>query len=419
MPCIYRITKLTVLFSCCTLFCTAQSRYNFVYEKQLGQHYAAEYFNAQFHLIDYADSLLLPKRVLPLETRGAKLVNPFYRLTKLFFTNYLITDYAMTMSHERFGHGYRGIESGGGIQEIKYNLPPPFTNQFSYISLYPPPESTPQQALMVNLGGSETNLVLTDVMRKNILLDQRFNYTYTLAYLYGSNDMPGYTAFITNPNSDPNRYRNNLNEFYGTEGDEPLTLERMRRLSFAALFTDPLNFYALKSVFYDYIIRGKHSSHVGMIPIGERLKFLPRFRFEYTPYGPELVYQGYFKMERKLMQFSFSHNDPELPDAWRLSANLWNITCGNTFSFNVSTQLWDQPEITVYNREGLQRYGGLGGLLLVTSNWDFDKHHHLFGLTLQLGYKTGGYALGEKLDEGLLGRVGFTFKLGGNTSQMN
>lgn len=71
-----------------------------------------------------------------------------------------------------------------------------------------------QQELMVNLRGSETNLILTDVMRKNILLDNRFNYNFGLAYLYGSNDMPGYTAFVSNPYSDPNSYRRNINILY-------------------------------------------------------------------------------------------------------------------------------------------------------------------------------------------------------------
>ena len=49
---------------------------------------------------------------------------------------------------------------------------------------------------MINLGGSESNLVFSDFMRKNILLDKKFNYNYSLAYLYSSNDMPGYTAFV-------------------------------------------------------------------------------------------------------------------------------------------------------------------------------------------------------------------------------
>ncbi len=94
-------------------------------------------------------------------------------------------------------------------------MPPPFTNQFSYISLDYPVNFTQQQELMINLGGSETNLVFSDILRKNVLLDGKFSYNYSIAYLYASNDAPGYTAFISNPASDHIRYREGLNDFYG------------------------------------------------------------------------------------------------------------------------------------------------------------------------------------------------------------
>ena len=40
-----------------------------------------------------------------------------------------------------------------------------------------------------------------------------------------------------------------------------------------------------------------------MINFKNGLKYLPRFRIEYTPYGPELVYQNYLNFESTLMQF--------------------------------------------------------------------------------------------------------------------
>jgi hypothetical protein len=402
---------ITILLLFITILGNAQSRYNIIYEKQLGQHFAAENFNAGFHLFDYADSLFIPKKISKAENGFTNVINPIFRLTKLFFTNYLITDYAMTMNHERFGHGYRMLEADGTIEEIVYNMPPPFANEFSYITLNEPSNFTNQQGLMINLGGSEANLVLTDVMRKNILLDERFNYNFGLAYLYGSNDMPGYTAFVTNPYSDPNQYRQNINELYG---GEPLTRDKMRVYSFIALLTDPINFYAFKSVFYDYIIKGRHSAKVGMIKLGSRLKYLPRFRFEYTPYGPELVYQNYLKLDAKLMQFSFSHSDAALPKSWRLTANIWNLKSSDHISFNLSGQIWDQPNIEFYQNDELIASEGFGGLFIATANYDLSKDKHLYGFTMQLGYKSTGYALGEKLDKGLLVRGGLTFKLGNN-----
>jgi hypothetical protein len=400
---------LTIFLSIITILGKAQSRYSIIYEKQLGQNFAGENSNAVFHLLDYADSLLMPKQIIKAENIFAIVINPIFRFSKLFLSNYLITDYIMTMNHERFGHGYRMLEAGGSIDKIVYNMPPPFTNEFSYINATYPVNFTIQQELMYRLGGSETNLVLTDIMRKNILLDERFNYNFGLAYLYGSNDMPGYTAFVTNPAADPIQYRQNINQLYGSE---PLARDKMKAYSFIALFTDPMNFYALKSVFYDYIIKGRHSSKIGMIKLSNRLKYLPRFRFEYTPYGPELVYQNYFKLDSKLIQFSFSHSDAVLPDSWRVLANIWNIKLSNQISLNLSGQIWDQPNIEFYQNDKLITSEGFGVQFISTVNYDISKDKNLYGFTLQAGYKSTGYAVGEQLNKGLIIRGGLTFKLG-------
>ena len=400
---------ITIFLSLITILGKAQSRYNIIYEKQLGQNFTGENINTGFHLLDYADSLFIPKKIIKTENNFAKVINPIFRFSKLFLSNYLITDYAMTMNHERFGHGYRMLEAGGSIAKIVYNMPPPFSNEFSYINATYPENFTIQQELMYRLGGSETNLVLTDVMRKNILLDERFNYNFGLAYLYGSNDMPGYTAFITNPAADPIQYRQNINQLYGAE---LLTREKMRTYSFIALLTDPINFYAFKSVFYDYIIKGRHSSRIGMIKLSNRLKYLPRFRFEYTPYGPELVYQNYFKLNSKLLLFSFSHSDPDLPNSWRVLANIWNIKLSNQISLNLSGQIWDQPNIEFYQNDKLIAFEGFGAQFISTVNYDISKDKNLYGFTLQVGYKSTGYAIGEQLNKGLIIRGGLTFKLG-------
>ena len=116
----------------------AQSRFNLVYELQLGQTFAAENFNSGFHLLDYADSLFVPKRIIKTENDFAKVINPIFRFSKLFLSNYLITDFTMTMSHERFGHGYRMLEAEGTINNIVYNMPPPFDSEFSYIPINRP-----------------------------------------------------------------------------------------------------------------------------------------------------------------------------------------------------------------------------------------------------------------------------------------
>ena len=288
-------------------------------------------------------------------------------------------------------------------------MPPPFTSEFSYISINRPSNLTQQQELMINLGGSETNLVLSDITRKNILLDEKFSYNYGLSYLYSSNDMPGYTAFVTSSAGDPTQYRNNLNYFYG---EEKLTRKKMRTYAFFNMLTDPLNYYAFKSVFYDYIIKGRGAADIKMIKLSKRLKYLPRFRFEYTPYGPELVYQNYFKLDSKLIQLNFSHADGSFDPSWRIHTKIWNIKTFENLSFSLSGQIWNQPLIDFFKGDRLQQSQGLGSEIIVTTNYDVITNEHLLGFTMQVGYKSSGYSLGEQLDKGLVARGGLTFKLG-------
>ena len=68
----------------------AQSRFNVIYESQLAQTFAAENFNAGFHLLDYADSLFIPKKIIKKENNFIKVVNPIFRFSNLFFTNYIL-----------------------------------------------------------------------------------------------------------------------------------------------------------------------------------------------------------------------------------------------------------------------------------------------------------------------------------------
>lgn len=318
----------------------------------------------------------------------------------------------MTMNHERFGHGYRALQAQGNIIGITYNPPPPFGNEFSFIRLEGLEDATNQERLLMTMGGSEANMVVSDIMRKNFLLDGSLNYNFAVAYLYGSNDMPGYTAFVKNEFGDPNTYRRNINEFYFQR--ESLTQSRMRTISLFALLTDPINFYAFKSLFYDYLLYGKRSTKVKFIPISDNVGLLPRFRFEYTPYGPELVYQSYFKKGKQLYQASFSHGDGTFYSSWRIGARSWNLKPTDRLSFNVVTEFWDQPQIDFYSDEALVRNSGFGGLFNVTANYDFLTDYgsySLLGATIQAGYKTAGYSLGEQLSSGPILRAGLSFKL--------
>ena len=96
----------------------------------------------------------------------------------------------------------------------------------------------------------------------------------------------------------------------------------------------------------------------------------------------------------------------------RVTANIWNIKSTDKLSLNILGQIWRQPEIKFYQNYKLINIDGLGGQFLATVNYDMIKNKHLYGLTLQIGYKSNGYVLGEQLSKGIILRGGLSFKLG-------
>ena len=116
-----------------------------------------------------------------------------------------------------------------------------------------------------------------------------------------------------------------------------------------------------------------------------------------------MVYQSYFKRGNELYQSSFSHGDGTFSSSWRIGARTWNLKPTNRLTFNVVTEIWDQPQIDFYTNDVLVRNSGTGGLFNITTNYDFLTNKGAFsflGATLQAGYKTAGYSLGEQLRSG-------------------
>ena len=120
---------------------SAQQKYKVIYQKQFYHNVTAENLNTAFYFYNHVDSLITSKINFGFQENFSLITHPIFRISKLFFTNYIITDYLLTMNHE-LGHGYRMIEAGGSINKIVYNWPPPFSNKFSFITLNRPTKFT-------------------------------------------------------------------------------------------------------------------------------------------------------------------------------------------------------------------------------------------------------------------------------------
>tara|TARA_Y100000996_G_C22053216_1_gene450025 strand:+ start:110 stop:421 length:312 start_codon:yes stop_codon:yes gene_type:complete len=103
-----------------------------------------------------------------------------------------------------------------------------------------------------------------------------------------------------------------------------------------------------------------------------------------------------------------------MPDSWRLIAKIWNLKYTDKVSLNISGQLWEQPALKFYSNNNFIISDGLGGLFTSTVNYDISKNKNVFGVTLEIGFKSTGYVLGEELNKGMIIRGGLLFRLGTN-----
>ncbi|OJJ22040.1 hypothetical protein BKI52_08355 [marine bacterium AO1-C] len=405
----------------CSFFCLlllirpdigkSQSRYQIIYEPGLGMNFGAENIATVGYLWQKLDHKFIPIQLFHQTHTGSKIGNIAYRLGKLFLLNYPITFILPSIQHERFGHGSRATEFSGTIESVQITLPPPFQFRLPSISTSNTSLQTPQQILVETIGGSEANFILSDILRKNILLDHKLDYHTAFMYLYANNDLAGYAGFAANiATSDIRIAVDNLNS-QSQNNSGNLTLKRVQLYGILSIVLDPLNYYALKSIFWDYVWSGQYSKKINLIPLGPTLHYLPKASFNFAPYGVEINLQNYLKHKRQLYALNISHTDGTFENAWRLSAQAWNLTLTNRISFNLAGEIWQQPEISFYKENNLLTTKGFGGAIVATTYYDLIKQDHQWGLVLQLGYKSKGFMKGEILDNGVIIRGGISLRI--------
>ena len=90
----------------------------------------------------------------------------------------------------------------------------------------------------------------------------------------------------------------------------------------------------------------------------ENLQYLPKFKFNLSPFGPELTLQNYFKHTDKLYLFSLGGSDGTFDNFMRLKFEFWNVKLKKKFSLNISTEIWNQPELKFFIENQLTSSNG-------------------------------------------------------------
>ena len=385
-----------------------QVRYRAIYEPALGMNFGAENIASTHFLWQTFDNQFIPNQLFKSDTSSSKWGNRAYRLGKWFLLDYPIAFILPSLQHEYFGHGTRARQWRGRTVLLKITLPPPFQIDLPGIGYEIPGRLSTQEQSMMAAAGSEANTILGNVLRKNMLLQERIDHHQAFLYLYSNNDLSGYTTFAAGlTNGDISVYIGLLNNHYP---DQRLSVERLKTYALLSILTDPINYLAFYSIFKGYLFDGKNNTKLPLISLGKNRLYLPKFRFVLTPYGPELIYQQYLKIDQALYNLTFGHSDGTFANSWRLGIDAWNLKLGKKFTVGSSTQIWWQPEISYYQGRTMQTYRGWGGLVVGTIQYDLLTWQNIWGAILQVGYKSAGFMEGEGLESQLIFRAGLTFQ---------
>lgn len=372
---------------------------------------------AQEGLLRLEDFLIKPSRVTELEFQ--------YRVARLadLICIWLPINYlGMVTQHEFFGHGYQ-IRSIGfppvKVSGYKIEVPPPYGSGGGATLMKVASSLTTSELIDIDIAGVQATGILSNRIWMHDLqtkvLDGRAGALYNQSLL----DVVFYTFETTiltktNKGNDIASYHYLMNRLYPTL---PISIKQSKRQCLITLL-NPLLFYKIWSEI-QYVAVGKPFSFP-MIKIGDA-KYLPAFRFNYAPYGPESYFENFLTIDSKRLYFYYKWGKLHTKGHFGLGIEAQNILEWRKGALGCRFDYFHQfvpvndfsalTAITISKTEALALYKGVktqNGAAIT-----FFGSHELFSpiisLLVELGYKTNGYIPGQSLNAGPIVRLGANF----------
>jgi hypothetical protein len=346
-----------------------------------------------------------------------KSVGLTFRLFKSVFIDNILDHLSMLAQHEVFGHGARYREFG--YSHNRFSLHPffPYGDGHGWASTGQPEPGrkiTLHERTAMNFGGSESNRILSNMLRYNWLRRGGIDYRESILYLLTSNDLRIYIlrtkyGLRGEAGNDVLSYLRNINAFEGYPGENNyrLTVDDLAGHIWIDFFS-PFQYYSLFTYFVTYLWEGKERSPFPMIDL-LGMKYLPSFRLGLTPFGSEFYWENFLVQENKVFNIYFRYGDPTFHRFWGCGAEAVNLIQNRRYSLTTRVDVWHQPSLFLGGKVLKQTRGGWGGALMATLFFKIFKDNPLCSLVAQVGYKSSGYLEGEKLGRGFMVRAGLSF----------
>lgn len=405
----------------------------------------------------YNQDTALELTPLPRPSLARRILARTLRFSELTFFWGPLNETIHTTQHEVFGHGYRIRDLGKKTAEVvsyKIGLPFPYGDRAAYTAYNFNLDISPQDLALIAVAGTEADTIMSHNIALDWLSENKIDGREASLFLHSALQLPSYILSLKDVKEtfdtyqkqeghDVATYLMNLNSIYPSEKSFSNQLSTLREKAAYSILTNAFTYYSLFAQ-WRYIWTGKTTPMT--LGTGPIRFFMPIYRVELSPFGPEdvvgtyllfksgeptyLYYKSGSFSQNKYHGFGFENkgifkigsssfglkldfwNQPALlhhkpveheviPQLYTTSS-FWKpiVAMGLSSEYEVE---FDHSQNGYTNKELFSKYFGSAASLIYQYEFDGSRSNTLF---TQLGYKTKGFLPGESIHAGPIIRFG-------------
>ncbi len=350
--------------------------------------------NGVARMLARGEDRFVPLRLFRDEGKLRRGTNAAYRFLKLGFFDDPQENWLRVANHEVFGHGGRLRELFDG--HISYELPPPPPYGRGGGATFFEFTRTPtvEEVLAVSVGGMEANYVLARALAQDAMTDGRWNYRDALRYFYSEYDTIRYIRSVgplEEEGHDVGDFLRLYNNVATKAGEETISSRQLRR-NVLVSFANPLLAYSYYNTFVSYVWLGRTTAPVPMIHFGAT-RYLPMLRFHLTSFGTEFVLDNALVRNGRFIDVTLTSGQTVGDRTWSVGALATRLAAVKDWTIGGQGTVWHRPE--------------WGEQVAVTATRGLTaRATYSLAFVAEGGYKTAGFAAGDRLHEGAFLRIG-------------
>ena len=393
-----------------------QAEYSIVIDRNLSSIVAGQNLLTFHKCIYEAENFYFKTSIFEENTFARKSAGIAYRLGKTILLDNIIDHMTGLIQHEVFGHGARYRELGYTNSSYTLNLFFPYGKGNGMAISGNPPDGriiSKHERILKTQGENEATGILAAKLTQNWLNRESINYRECGLFLGSFHNLTSYIVFTKYQKSIS--YSNDIGsyifEINSNEGQFSngtyYNIDKLIKYSALNLF-NTFQYFAAYTYLKSYLWSGQENFDFPMIKMAS-VKYLPSFRFGLSPFGAEFYSDHFLKFNKKLFSVYGRYGEPTFHKFWGIGVNASDFFDFKFIKISAKADLWQQPEVWLGGKELSSQKNHFGYSISNTLKFKFSNNNYPLTLSVQYGYKSAGFIMGETLNKGFILRAGISF----------